>query len=217
MRGGSQFPSLAKSYAPVFLGTESGRLEKGKMKKFTVMTLLVLLCAGMAQAGIEFVGVDGVATTYTADTGQLLLDSSSLVLTIDYDDASPQSQISPTSFNLSTTFNSGMSFSGGTFVINDDSDASVILSGNVLTVDFSSAGSFLVGEGTAQVVTSNLAGYPEGPSEIVSITFNLNPSFEGFDQDYTGLSKINLLVPEPATMALLILGGLFVRKRTEKS
>jgi hypothetical protein len=186
-------------------------LEEVKMKKFIV--ILLVLIASTAQAGVEFVGVDGVQTAYTASTGVLLMNDTDLVVTIDYDDGNPQSSISPASFNLSTSFVSGTSFAGGTFVFTDENDSSVILSGNVLAVNFTSAGSFLVGDGTAQVLVSNLAGYPVGPSDIVSITFNLNPAFTNFNQDYSGLSKVNFLVPEPATMALLGLGGLLLRRR----
>jgi len=162
---------------------------------------------------VEFVGVDGAQTDYTAGSGILLMDDTGLVVTVDYDDGSPQGSISPAGFTLSTTFASGMQFAGGTFVFTDESDSSVILSGNVLSVDFTDAGDFLVGDGLAEVLVSNLAGYPVGPSDIVSITFNLDPAFTDFDQNYTGLSKVNFLVPEPATMALMALGGLLLRKR----
>lgn len=183
------------------------------MKKFIVLTLAVALCIAAAQAGIEGVGVDFVQTNYTADGGALVMNDSGLVVTIDYDDGSDQGSIDPASFYLSTTFVSEMSFAGGTFVFTDESDSSVILSGNVLSVDFIDAGSFLVGDGQAQVLVSNLAGYPVGPSDIVSITFNLDPAFTDFGQDYSGLSKVNFLVPEPATMALLALGGLMIRRK----
>jgi hypothetical protein len=106
-----------------------------------------------------------------------------------------------------------MQFTGGTFEFVDEDTSSVILSGNVLSVNFEEAVGFLVGNGTAQVLVSNLAGYPLGTSDIVSITFNLNPAFTDFTQDYTGDSKLNFLVPEPVTMVLLGLGSLLIRKR----
>ncbi len=174
---------------------------------------LVLLLAVPAEAGVEVVGVDVVQTNYTAGTGVLLMDDSGLVVTIDYDDSPTQGEISPAGFTLSTNFVSGMQFAGGTFEFIDENDSSVIISGNVLTVNFEEAVGFLVGNGTAQVLVSNLAGYPVGPSDIVSITFNLDPAFTDFGQDYAGDSKVNFLVPEPTTLALLGLGGLLLRKR----
>lgn len=181
------------------------------MKKLVAAALMWVLCIAAARAGVEFVGVDGVGTKYTASTGVFSMVQSGLVATVGYDD-NTQSFVFPVGFNLNTTFNSGMNFTGGTFAFTDNSSA-VILSGNVLSVDFANSGSFLVGDGAAQVLVSNLAGYPVGPSDIVSITFNLAPAFTGFSQDYTGKTKVNFVVPEPVTMALLGLGGLAMRKR----
>ena len=185
------------------------------MKKLLVLTLAGFLCIATAQAGVDFVGVDGVQTDYTAATGVLLMDDSGLVVTVDYDDGSSQGSVSPASFNLNTTFDSGMHFSGGTFAFTDNSGggSSVIISGNVIGVDFAGAGGFLVGSGTAEVQVSNLAGYPVGVSDVVSLTFSLSPAFTDFNQSYTGLSKVNFLVPEPATLAILGLGGLMLLRR----
>jgi len=182
------------------------------MKKCVLFLAFLCICA-FSQAGVDFIGVDGVQTDYTAGTGELSMDGTGLVITVDYDDGNPQSDISPAGFTLNTTFDSGMHFTGGTFEFKDESDSSVILSGNVVAIDFTSAGSFLAGDGTAEVVVSNLAGYPTGLSDIVSITFKLDPVFTNFNQDYSGLSKVNFLVPEPATLGLLGLGGLLLRKR----
>jgi hypothetical protein len=181
------------------------------MKKFIVVALVWVLCAVAAHAGVKLVGVDGVDTDYTASTGVFSMADSGLVITVEYDD-NTQASISNSVFGLNTTYFSGMSFTGGTFAFTDSS-SSVILSGNVLTVDFQPALGFLVGNGTAQVLVSNLAGYPVGPSDIVSITFNLNPAFTNFQRDYTGDSKVNFLVPEPATMLLVGLGAVLLRKK----
>ena len=181
------------------------------MKKLFLLTLAGVLCATVAQAGVDFVGVDGVATTYDSGSETLSMVDAAVVI-VEYDD-NTQLSIDPASFSLITYFDSGMFFTGGTFVFTDESGPSVILSGNVLSVQFEEALGYLVGSGAAEVLVSNLAGYPLGDSEIVSITFDLDPAFTDFTQDYTGNSKVNFVVPEPATLALLGLGGLLIRKR----
>ncbi len=182
------------------------------MKKLLLLVAAGFLCAAVSQAGIDLVGVDGVQTNYTAADGVLLMDDSGLVITITYDDDT-QDSISDAGFLLTTTFDAGMHFAGGTFEFKDAADA-VLLSGNVIGIDFTATTSgFLVGNGQAEVLVSNLAGYPSGASDIVSLTFNLSPAFTDFTQDYSGLSKVEFLVPEPATLALLGLGGWLLRKR----
>jgi len=179
-------------------------------KKLVAAALMWVLCIAATRAGVKFVGVDGVNTSYSANTGVFSMIDSPLVVTVEYDD-NTQSSINNCGFALNTMYASGMNFAGGTFAFTDSSSA-VILSGNVLSVGFAPALGFLVGNGTAQVLVSNLAGYPVGSSDIVSITFNLAPAFTNFNEDYTGDSKVNFLVPEPATMALLGLGALLCRK-----
>ena len=178
------------------------------MKKYIV--ILLVFTASMAQAGLVGMGMDYVDTTYTADTQVFSMSDSGLLAVLQNDDDT-QSYLTGISIELNTTYASEMTFFGGTFVISDT--GGTLLAGNVIQVDFTAGATTLGGEGTAQVTTSNLAGFPVGPADIISITFNLDPVFNGFDQDYTGDSKINFQVPEPATLALLGLGGLLLRRK----
>ena len=182
------------------------------MKK--LIALLILLAVGIVHAGIDYASLTDVATTYTNSTGIFEISGTGLVTTVVYDDGTPQLPVSPTDLDLTTNYVSGMDFAGGSFLLT--SADGTLLQGTVDGMTFGDQFGMLVGVGTATVTGSGheLAGFPIGPAEIISITFELDPAFEGFNQDYTGLSKINLGVPEPATLALLALGGLLIKKRS---
>ena len=180
------------------------------MKKLLVV-LSVALMSQFALGGVEFLGVDGADTAFDANTGLLTISGNPLVITIDYDDGTPQSSVNPGTFDLSTTLMSGMHFEGGTFEFTDTSN--VLLSGTVTEIDFETAFGFLVGSGSAEVLVENLDGDLLGGAEILTITFNIQPPVSDFEADFTGLSKVNFLVPEPTSLILLALGGLAFRRR----
>ena len=186
----------------------------GMVMKRLCVVLSILLVSQFALGGVEFVGVDGVETTFDAGTGELTMDGSSLVITIDYDGATPQDAISLGTFELTTMLVSGNHFEGGTFAFADTSGT--LLSGDIVAIDFAAIAMFdlMVGSGSATVLVENLDGDLLGDAEIVSITFQMDPAVDDFTEDFSGLSKVNFVVPEPATLGLLGLGGLlFVRKR----
>lgn len=180
------------------------------MRKIGVL-LSLLLVSQIAFASVEFLGVDGVPTSYVASTGVLSMSGSDLVITIDYNDGSPQSSIDSGTFSLNTTRDSGFHFEGGSFQFTDGS--TVLLEGDVISIDFEEVFSFLAGSGVAEVLGENLDGNLLGYSEIVTITFSIDPGFEGFDTDFSGLSKVNFLVPEPATFGILAVGAIFLRRK----
>ena len=180
------------------------------MKRFFVV-LSVLLVSQFVLGGIDFLGVDGVQTNFVADTGVLSMSGSSLVITLSYDDGTPQSSISPGTFSLNSTLDSGMHFIGGTFEFTDTSN--VLLSGNVTSIDFNTFAGLITGSGAAEVLVENLEGNLLGNAEIVTLSFNISPPVQNFDADFQGLSKVNFLVPEPATLAILSLGGILLRRK----
>jgi hypothetical protein len=185
----------------------------GKMKKFIVLTLAAVLCVTAAQAGVVSVGLDYVATTYEAESGALSMDDAGLLVTLTYADDS-QGGIFDAKFTMDTTRDSGFEFSDGNFSLTNADETTVYLSGSVYSAvfDYGASTGKLSGSGDAEVLVENLDGYLLGPAEIVTITFNL-PGIIDFEEDFTGDSKVNFLVPEPATMCLLGLGTLLLRRK----
>ena len=181
------------------------------MRKLCIV-LSILLMSQFVSGGVEYLGVDGVDTAFVASTGVLTISGNLLVITLDYDDATPQSSVNPGTFSMTTMLVSGTHFEGGTFEFTDTS--TVLLSGDITAIDFAPMFDFMVGSGDAVVLVENLVGDLLGNAEIVSITFNMNPPASDFTQDFSGLSRVNFYIPEPATLGLLGLGGLlFVWKR----
>ena len=177
------------------------------------MILACLMCAVTAQAGVVSVGLDYVGTSYDAGTQTLTLGGSGLLALLTYDDK-PQDGLFGTKFRLTSSRISDFTFGGGDFKLTNSDESIVHLSGSVNSIvfDYSAVTKTLSGSGTAEIMVENLEGNLLGPAEIVTISFNLT-DVVNFDNNFSGLSKINILVPEPATMTLLGLGGLLLRRK----
>ena len=102
------------------------------MKKFIVLSLAFVL-TGVTQAGLVGVGMDYVDTTYTAATQVFSMSDSGRVAVLQHDD-NTQSFLAGISIELNTTYASGMTFTGGTFVVSDA--GGILLEGNVIQLDF---------------------------------------------------------------------------------
>jgi len=172
------------------------------MKRFIVV-LAVLLVSQFTFAGLAFIGIDGVETTYIETSDELSMIGESMVVTLGYDDGSPQDSISGATFTLDTIGGSG------TFSLINSLSA-VIIEGTVEPVQVGELFNMGVISGEVTITEDGLgAGLLGGTFRIEGLTFTATDTGDGF----AGLSKVNVVVPEPLTMCLLGIGGLFIRRR----
>ncbi|NLK42444.1 MAG: PEP-CTERM sorting domain-containing protein [Planctomycetes bacterium] len=196
-----------------------------KKKSVMVLTAIILLVAGGAQAAIvtAISGAD-INTSYTS--GVLTLsDTIELVVT-----QGTQVSYSNTTFLLTAYLTADYSVGGqakgefgqGTFTITAP-DSSVLLSGQVtdLVLEGIAGGMLLGGSGTVTIDGDSLLlasiGADSIDGDVVAITFQINPApISDFSSDYVGRTNVTFLpIPEPATLSLLGVGvcALLRRKR----
>jgi len=106
-------------------------------------------------------------------------------------------------------------FQGGTIAIEDALGADLLTADLVdLTLKEIQGQNLLAGSGRFAITGGSLqSGFPYTVGEVVQITFGIAPSgLADFASAFTGVSDITL-TPEPATLALLAMGGLGLAMR----
>ncbi len=194
-------------------------------KSIFVASVIVLSVMSVSWGTIKSISVNDVDTNYTAGTGVLSLgDATDVVVE---DTIGNQTTYANGSFTMATTLMADVSaggiasgqFAGGSLTFLDGA-ANVLLAGNITSLNlievFNNAG-LLAGNGQFQVTGGSLSGdfvYPIG--DIVQISFNVNKTIsdfsKSFDQVYSNLT-MTPIVPEPVTIGLLSIGGLFLIRR----
>jgi hypothetical protein len=173
------------------------------MKRFIVV-LAVLLGSQFTFAGLAFIGVDGVDTTFVESSGLLLMDGDLLVVTLGTSDGSAQTAITGASFTMNAAIGGP-----GTFSIKN-SFSNVIIAGTVEPIQIEDILNMGVISGEVTITEDTLgAGLTKGVFRVEGLVFTATDTQDGFE----GLAKVNIVVPEPLTMSLLGLGGLFIRRR----
>ncbi|OQA01352.1 MAG: hypothetical protein BWY71_00411 [Planctomycetes bacterium ADurb.Bin412] len=198
-------------------------------KKVCLLVLVALLSAISVSSGaIKSINVSDVESTFTAGGGNFglgtlaLADAANIVVE---DTLGQQISYANGSFAMSTYLQSDNSAGGvaaGQFADGDlsflDSGANILLSGhigNLNVVEVFNNGGILAGEGQFVVTGGSLTGdfvLPLG--KIVQITFDVPVTLSDFSQNFSGSSNLTITpVPEPVSIGLLAMGGLFLCRR----
>ena len=188
-------------------------------------SIVVFLCLVSVSWGtIQSINVNYVDSVYTATGGTLVLSDAADVVV--EDTLGNQTAYTNGSFAMNTVLAADVSaggmasgqFAGGSLAFLD-SGANTLLSGAVVSLNlvevFNNVG-ILAGEGQFQVTGGSLAGdfvLPLG--NIVQITFQVSPAtLSDLSKDFKGVSNLTITpVPEPVTIGLLTMGGLFLSRR----
>jgi len=195
------------------------------MKKLIIVMAVIATMVSVAGAvQIKSVNANFLNSTFTPDGYGLgilsIIDTADIV--VEYPDGSQFTHIGkdfvfniPLVTDLSTGGIADGLFQDGSLAIGNAgalfSAADVTLQ---LTELYNNSG-ILAGTGDLEVTSGSLAADFGTLGEIVQITFSVTPSSIGdFRQGFTGISNITLIpIPEPATICLIGLGSLMLRKK----
>ena len=200
-----------------------------KKRELFLACLSVLFLSSVSFATIVSVNANYVNGGFTASGGDFskgvldLSDTADIVVEVT---GGGQTTYDDGSFSLTTSLENDVSiypiasgeFSGGSFSIKDNT-LSALLQGDILFINMTELYDdigILAGVGQFQVTSGSLSGdFLPDIGDIVQITFQIVPAaIDDFTQGFVGVSNLTLTpVPEPATVVLLGLGGLLLRKR----
>jgi hypothetical protein len=195
------------------------------VRKFSLLMagLAVLSLAMPASAAIKSISADDMATTFVVSGGSGSLAVNDAVdIVVEYLDGT-QATYDQSHWTLTSTLINDWSlggradadFAGGQIVLTQGTTelfkASLI---DLALTETRNSSNVLSGAGTFAVVGGSL--YPEfGPEgDVFMVEFRLTRSITDFASSFDGRSNVTLVpVPEPATLCLLSLGGLALKRR----
>ncbi len=212
-------------------------------RKLCITLATLALLAGFASAGVlnpdptEIGTIEGISSTKldtsfspTGGTGLgMLTISDDAIIDIEADNGLFTFAGSGTSFQLTACLASDLSaggdahgeFVGGSYVL-ADTNGTTLLSGMVTEMDLVEDDdlNWLIGSAYLTVDSGSLqSAFGAQYGQVVQISYNLDPvDVQDFSSAFAGESNITIQpsdIPEPTTMALLIVGGVsaLIRRR----
>ena len=195
------------------------------MKKLVIVMVVAIAVSTAGAMSIESINANFLNSTFTPDglgSGILSIDDTADIV-VEYSDSSQYTYIGEAFLfdillydDLSAGGIADGLFQDGSLMIGDSGDLFGTTDVELWLTEFHDNIGMLTGVGELQVTGGLLAAdFGTLAGDIVQITFSVTPpAIDDFSVGFTGVSNITLTpIPEPATMCLLGLGGLMLRKK----
>jgi len=194
-----------------------------------VVTTAVIVFCGISSAGatlIEEISVDSVDTVYDLSPNATLTIAQNGVSLVIERTGNVQQTIADVDFSMITYLQTDLStpagqaiadFAGGTITISDATSTLLTADIGVFTVEENVNLPFalVTGSGDFNVTGGSLSG-EFGPAGVIfDVTWRLSQTIDDFSEPFTAESDVTL-TPEPSTLLLLMVGGIFALRRRRK-
>jgi hypothetical protein len=192
------------------------------MMKRIITILVVFAAVSICTGAIQSINSNNLVTTYNSGTENLSVLGDPTNVTVEYENGD-QDAYSGSYLLLNVSRQQDNSengtvkgdFGNGSFILKDSSN-NVLLAGSSVEMQIiESFPGVITGQGSLDVTDGSLKNDFGLNGDLIQISFNVNPAdISNLSEDFSATTNVSAMpVPEPATIALLGIGGFAAVRR----